>query len=94
MVPAATPARRVCAHHPDRAGHATCMACRRVMCQECATTWDGIHYCVECLARRRHAAEGRTSWVGFIVVALACVALVAATARLMVWAGVTLAGLG
>ena len=92
-MPAATTPRRACAHHPDRPGHATCMACRRVVCQECATTWDGIHYCVDCLAQRRRAAEGRTSWAGLIVVGLACVLLLAATARLMVWAGVTLAGL-
>ena len=85
--------RRVCSRHPDRPGHATCMACTRVVCQECATTWDGIHYCVECLAAKRRAGEGRASWLGFALVSLACVGLLAATARLMVWAGVTLAGL-
>jgi hypothetical protein len=87
-------ARRVCAHHPDRAGHAACMACRRVVCQECATTWDGIHYCVACLAERRRTAEGRGSWAGLALLALACAGLLAVTARLMVWVGVTLAGLG
>ena len=85
--------RSTCAHHPDRPGHATCMACRRVVCQECATTWDGIHYCVDCLAARRRAAEGGTSWLGFALVTLAGAALFMATTRLMVWAGVTLAAL-
>jgi hypothetical protein len=83
--------RRVCVHHPDRAGHAACMSCRQVVCQECATTWDGIHYCVACLAGRRRAAEGRGSWLGFALAGLACLGLFAATARLMVWAGVTVA---
>jgi hypothetical protein len=86
-------AARVCAHHPERPGYATCMACRRVVCRECATPWDGIHYCVDCLAQRRRAAEGRTSWAAFGLVALAGLGLFAATVRLMVWAGVTLAGL-
>jgi hypothetical protein len=85
--------RRHCAHHPDRAGHAACMSCRRVVCQECATTWDGIHYCVDCLAARRRAAEGGGSWLGYALVGIASLGLLAATVRLMVWAGVTVASL-
>ena len=47
-----------CAHHPDRPGHALCMECRRVVCEECATDWQGINYCAPCLARK--AAGGRS----------------------------------
>lgn len=75
---------RVCALHPTRAAYATCMACRRLCCQECATTWDGIHYCRECLARRSAARPQRAplaqvlSGVGLAAVVVTLVALLPA----------------
>jgi hypothetical protein len=38
---------------------AMCMACQKRICQNCATVWDGINYCVDCLAERRRG-EGVT----------------------------------
>jgi hypothetical protein len=64
------------------------MSCRKAVCQECATTWDGIHYCAACLAGRRRPARGRGDWVGLLAVLTAAVALFWTLTRLMAWAGV------
>jgi hypothetical protein len=77
-----------CAHHPDRPGHALCMACRQVVCEECATEWDGINYCAACLARKRGARKRRPSLPRLLLLALVSAGLFALSARLMVWAGV------
>ena len=82
-----------CAHHADRAAHALCMSCGKALCQECATTWDGIHYCAPCLARRRARATGRASWLAWPVLLAAAAGLFWAVTRLMVWAGVLAAEL-
>jgi hypothetical protein len=58
------------------------------VCQECATTWDGINYCAACLARRRQAAGPRSSFLGLLVVLGAAAGLFWIVARLMVWASV------
>ncbi len=78
----------VCAHHPDLPAHALCMSCRKVVCQECATEWDGINYCVVCLAARRGTSRARSSIVGLLLTVAVSVALYFAAARLMVWVGV------
>jgi hypothetical protein len=77
-----------CVHHPARPAHALCMSCHRAVCQECATTWDGINYCAACLARRRQAAGPRSSFLGLLVVLGAAAGLFWIVARLMVWASV------
>jgi len=64
------------------------MTCRKAVCQECATTWDGIHYCAGCLAERRSPARGRADWLGLVGVVAAAAALFWLVSRLMVWAGV------
>lgn len=64
------------------------MACRKVVCQECATEWDGIHYCVACLAERRKASQASSSAVGWVGVALVAVLLFALSVEAMVWVGV------
>jgi hypothetical protein len=64
------------------------MSCRKAVCQECATTWDGIHYCAVCLAERRKAKRGRADWVGLLAVVAASAALFWTLTRLMAWAGV------
>lgn len=85
--------RRTCATHPDRPGHAACMQCRAVVCQECATASDGIYFCARCLAARRRAAGGRRSPFGWAFMILATILLLALHARAAVWAGALLAGL-
>ena len=83
----------VCAHHPDRPAHALCMACRKVVCRECATEWEGINYCASCLARRRGALRGGHRFPGLLALTAVSALLLVAVARLMVWAGVLVAGL-
>ena len=58
------------------------------MCQECATEWDGINYCVACLSERRKAVRTSRSFFGWAAVLLASALLFVAGARLMVWAAV------
>ncbi len=77
-----------CVHHPQRAGFAVCMECRDVVCQECATTRDGINYCRACLAKRRTADARGHSWLAMLSwVGMACVAvgMLWAAGRFMVW---------
>jgi hypothetical protein len=78
-----------CVNHPDRYGHAVCMTCRKTVCQECATEWDGVFYCSACLVGRRKAARTRAPVLGYLLVGLATAALFAAGPRLLVW-GATL----
>src|SRR5438094_331428 len=51
---------RLCVHHPARPAFAVCMTCRKPICQECATQWDGIYHCTTCLAARRGATVRRS----------------------------------
>lgn len=74
-----------CAQHPGRRGFALCMACRRVMCQECATTWEGVNLCRSCLAAKgARAAPPRR--LGTFIGWVACAALLfLAAGRCMAW---------
>ena len=54
---------RTCERHPERPAAARCMACGRVLCQECTTTWEGINHCAACLAARGRRATRGTSVV-------------------------------
>jgi hypothetical protein len=82
-----------CAHHPDRPGHALCMECRKIVCAECATDWDGVNYCASCLSRRRAAPRTGGHLVRLVMLSAACALLLAALPSLMVWVGVLVAGL-
>ena len=83
-----------CAHHPDRPGHALCMACRKVVCAECATDWEGINDCATCLAGRRAASGSGARLPGWLALAAASLVLLMLAVQLGVWTGVFLAGLG
>jgi hypothetical protein len=74
-----------CVNHPDRYGHAVCMTCRKTVCQECATEWDGVYYCSTCLAGRRKASGARTPVFGWILVTIAAGALFVLGPKLLVW---------
>jgi hypothetical protein len=84
--------RQTCANHPDRFGHALCMTCRKTVCQECATEWDGINYCVACLSKKRRATGESSTTLGWVLVAIACVLLFAAVLKVMPWATPLLIG--
>lgn len=79
-----------CVNHPDRYGHAVCMACRKTICQECATEWDGVFYCSPCLAGRRKASGARAPVMGWILVTLASAALFVLGPKLLVWSATLL----
>ena len=85
--PEVEPVASCCVHHPDRPAHALCMSCAAAVCQECATTWDGINYCAPCLARRGRALEDRRTWPALVLLVAACAGLLWLGASLMVWAG-------
>lgn len=38
-----------CSHHLGRSAIAVCVSCRRAICAECTTQFDGIHRCTSCL---------------------------------------------
>lgn len=44
-----------CASHPDRHGLGVCVECRKVVCEECTTRFEGINRCTSCLAARQAA---------------------------------------
>lgn len=79
-----------CVNHPDRYGHAVCMTCRKTVCQECATEWDGVFYCSPCLAGRRKASATRAPVMGYLLVVLAAAALLAVGPKLLVWSATLL----
>ncbi len=64
------------------------MTCGRAVCEECATTWEGIHHCASCLARLGRRAPAGVALPGLLAVLVAAAALFWALVRLMVWAGV------
>jgi hypothetical protein len=82
-----------CAVHQQRPAFAVCMQCTKSLCQECATQWDGIWYCASCLAVRRAGPATRSRAGGWIAVIAASIVILFFSTRLMVWAGVLLAGL-
>jgi len=93
LAPLAPVSQQKCANHPERPGRALCMSCKKVVCQECATQWDGINFCVSCLKARRGKSEERSSilpWASTI----AAILLLGMTARyLIAWSGALLAEL-
>lgn len=82
-----------CAHHAERPAFARCMACAKMLCQECVTQWDGIWYCAACLGAKRGTRarpSGATSWIAVVLVSLI---VLYSTARVMVWTGALIASL-
>ncbi len=82
---------QTCANHPDRPGKAVCMKCHKTVCVECATLWDGINYCVNCLKSTREATREKSSFVAWVVMLLSIVALFTIGSYVMVWAGTLIA---
>jgi len=69
-----------CHYHPERTGLGICVECRRVICRECTTQFEGINRCAACLAQRLKALEvtaERREWTpGSVMLALVGAALV------------------
>ena len=87
-----TPAQR-CSLHDARPAFARCMTCTKMLCQECATQWDGIWHCASCLAAKRAQSVRRNPLLSWLAVAAAVASCLYAGARLMVWLGVFVAEL-
>jgi len=78
---------RTCANHPERTAQALCVECAKPVCQECATRWDGINYCVICLEKIRDRAAGKSSSVQWGLLLGAVVLLFFAANAVLVWFG-------
>jgi len=84
---------RVCAFHDQRPAFAVCMSCAKLLCQECASQWDGIWYCSPCLAAKRTTVRSESHAGGWIAVSAVSILLLFVCAKVMVWTGALLAGL-
>lgn len=69
------------------------MSCAKMLCQECASQWDGIWHCAACLAAKRAAIGHESHAGGWIAVTTLSLLLLAICAKVMVWSGALLAGL-
>ena len=76
-----------CTYHADRPAFARCMSCSKMLCQECATQWDGINLCVHCLALRGRSTKRERRPLAWIGVSLATAALFWIAVRAMLWIG-------
>lgn len=85
--------RQVCANHPERPALALCMACGRRLCQECATPWEGIHFCAACLAARRGSGRERRRLLAWLPMLLAAALLFLLANELRVFVAVALGGM-
>jgi len=69
-----------CFYHPDRSGIGICVECKRVICTECTTQFEGINRCAKCLAAKLAAAKklvDRNDWgAGSLFLALVSAVLV------------------
>ena len=69
-----------CHYHPERTGLGICVECRRVICRECTTQFEGINRCAACLDRRTKAlavsTEQREWSAGNVLLALLSAAVV------------------
>jgi hypothetical protein len=80
-----------CAHHPGRRGFALCMSCRKVVCQECATTWNGVNHCRPCLAKKGAEEKPAGRLRAWLVWAAASAILFLAAGRTLAWSAALLA---
>jgi hypothetical protein len=69
-----------CSYHPERVGVGICVECRKVICVECTTQFEGINRCARCLALKLQKSTrlaGRREWtvgnVFWVLVSLASV---------------------
>jgi hypothetical protein len=79
--------------HEQRPAFARCMSCAKMLCQECATQWDGIWHCAACLSARRHPDVRRSPFFSWLSVVAVSLFMLFAGARVMVWTAALLAGL-
>lgn len=83
---------KLCQSHPQRPAFAVCMKCHKPLCQECATQWDGIYHCAQCLGAQRGAARSGRRVTGWLTLSAGLALLLYVSAKTMVWAGALIAG--
>jgi len=86
-------AKQWCAEHPDRHSHAICMSCRKLLCQECTTLWEGINYCRACVGKLAAPEVRRSRGIGAAFMLVFAIAIAVALVRLAVGIGVYLVGM-
>ncbi len=69
------------------------MSCRKLLCQECTTEWEGINYCRGCVGALAAKPVKRSRPVGAIAMTLLTIAMAVVLMRLAVGLGVALAGM-
>jgi hypothetical protein len=82
-----------CSVHDQRPAFARCMSCAKMLCQECATQWDGIWHCAACLGTKRSATVRRAPVFSWIAVVTLSLFMLFAVARVMVWTAALLSGI-
>ena len=87
------PTTQRCSVHDQRPAFARCMTCQKMLCQECATQWDGIWHCAACLGSRRGAAVQRSPFFSWIAVVALSLVMLFTGARVMVWTAALIGGL-
>ena len=87
------PATQRCSVHEQWPAFARCMSCGKMLCQECATQWDGIWHCATCLGTKRGAVVQRSPLFSWIAVITLSLFMLFAGARVMVWTAALVAGL-
>ncbi len=85
-------AAKLCRSHPERPAFAVCMKCRKPLCQECATQWDGIFHCAQCLGMKRGTARPGPQVAGWLSLTAGSLFLLYVSAKTLVWAGALIAG--
>ncbi len=69
-----------CQYHPDRVGVGICVECRKVICVECTTQFEGINRCARCLQlklQKTTRLAARRDWTaGNLLLALVALAAV------------------
>lgn len=93
LAPSMLPVTKRCSVHEQRPAFARCMSCAKMLCQECATQWDGIWHCAACLGSKRGASVQRSPVFGWIAVVTLALFMLFAGARVMVWTAAILAEL-
>ena len=85
MPPAAPLLLGSCHRHAERKGIARCMTCQAIVCQECATRFDGINYCADCLAKTRGRSARRSGLSALTVSVIGACVLVPLAGMALGW---------
>ena len=69
------------------------MSCRKILCHECTTQWEGINYCRKCVGALATAPVVRATPIRLILMVVISAALAFLLVRVAVGLGVYIAGM-